>query len=263
MAAGAPSVALLAQSLLGGWVGSIQNGQYVVTPAGQAGMLGQTPAPIPQGGATTGATGATGATGGTSSSPGSTTTTQIGSQWVTSGRLYPSTGGSSLLLVQGLPTGIPPGGVSTSPAPSGGTPGQSGGGSVPVPPGTPGDVAQALSLINAQRAQAGVGPLALDPQVSTLALERAQVLASLDIITHDVPGYGLPAAMEMAAGIQARLYSGEDIAAGATVYTAFEALMASPWHKANLLFAPYNTVGIGVAPMANGMVMLDLMFLEE
>ena len=202
-----------------------------------------------------------------SSTPSSVTTTDIGGSPVTSGRfsggsagLFSSLAGWAMPSLASTPVASTP----SNPPAAGGT-GTGGATSTTVAPPTDNSVAAVLSWVNAQRAAVGVGPLQLDPALSTLAEERAERLSSMNLITHDVPGYGLPAAMETAAGISGTLIGGEDLSTGHDAYQAFWMLMDSDWHRANLLFSSWNTIGIGMAPIpaAPGMITLDLMFLER
>lgn len=249
MAASLPggSVSQLSAMLLGGWTTQVQGGQVVSVP--MAGAL------VPW----------AGSTGWIGSS--TTTTFTSGSTWATGGS---ST--SALSLLDGF--GIPPVPLYTR---SAGSSPSTGSESTPplttVTPHAPSgtstspDIATVLSLVNQQRALVDSAPLTLDPVLSHLAQERANVLSADHILTHDVPGYGLPAGMETADGVTGILIGGEDLSTGNTLQQAFSMLVTSPWHLANMQLAAYNTVGIAIAHQSNGtsagIVVLDILFIER
>ncbi|MBX5466314.1 MAG: CAP domain-containing protein [Firmicutes bacterium] len=135
--------------------------------------------------------------------------------------------------------------VSPNPAPS-------------AAPTTPADAAETLiAWTNQARAQAGLPPYTVNSTLMALAQARAQALAQ-GPFTSDLPGLGWPIQMETAAGIQAQAMGAENIAVAPTLAEAFQLLMASPPHRANLL-SPYETqIGVGVAPDGNGWAISEL-----
>jgi uncharacterized protein YkwD len=58
------------------------------------------------------------------------------------------------------------------------------------------------------------------------------------------------------------LEMGEDVAADTSVHAAIDGLMMSPGHRANILYAAFTRVGIGVARQADGMVILTIDFVQ-
>jgi uncharacterized protein YkwD len=152
-------------------------------------------------------------------------------------------------------TGSPAPTTPPEPAPSGGSP------TTCAP--SAGQAAYVLCLVNAQRALVGAPPLVLDPTLTAIAQRRASVLAASGTLTHDIPGLGYALDMERAAGVTGTLLGAEDLATGASAYQAFWMLMTSDWHRANLLYASYNTAGIALAPMAAGTQVLDILFVAR
>ena len=147
----------------------------------------------------------------------------------------------------------PPGSVAPPPAPA------------PTPPPAPAAAADAAQLlvawVNAARTAAGLSSYVENPVLMRLAAERAQALAQSGLFTHDIPGLGLPLAMEQAAGLQAWGMGAENLAEAGTIQQAFALLMASPEHRSNIL-NPYETqIGVGVAPLPNGGVVVSQLFM--
>ena len=115
-----------------------------------------------------------------------------------------------------------------------------------------------IQLINQARTQQGLLPYTVNATLMRLAAIRAQALAADGVFTSDLPGLGWPVQMEQAAGISAQGMGAENIAEAATVTAAFQLLMASPPHRSNML-NPYETqVGVGVAPLSNGVAVSEL-----
>ena len=115
-----------------------------------------------------------------------------------------------------------------------------------------------IQLINQARTQHGLAPYTVNPLLMHLAQIRAQALATDGVFTSDLPQLGWPIQMEQAAGISAQGMGAENIAEAATVTAAFQLLMASPPHRSNIL-NPYETqVGVGVAPLSNGVAVSQL-----
>jgi uncharacterized protein YkwD len=146
-----------------------------------------------------------------------------------------------------------------SPAPAAPAAAPSGPPAPAVPSGDP--AATLVALVNAARTSAGLPPYRVNPVLMQLAAERAQALARTGLFTHDIPGLGLPLAMEQAAGLSAWGMGAENLAEAGSVAQAFALLMASPEHRANIL-NPYETqIGVGVAPLPSGGVVVSQLFL--
>lgn len=107
---------------------------------------------------------------------------------------------------------------------------------------------QLFDLMNNARARAGVQPLARDPALDDVALTRARNLVDNGYFDHYSPD-GESAFSELAVrGIRYRL-AGENLARNnfadnRTVDAAFEALMASTGHRANILEERFGRAGV-------------------
>ena len=152
----------------------------------------------------------------------------VSSVYVTSGTSAPSP----------KPTPIPAPAPTPKPAP------------VPTPTPTPGTVVTSeiqnmLSLINRDRSKAGVAPLSFDSQLNRTALLKAQDMVTKNYFSHTSPTYGSPESMMRQFGITFKTM-GENLAGNSSVDAAHTALMNSPGHRANILNANFNFVGIGI-----------------
>lgn len=105
---------------------------------------------------------------------------------------------------------------------------------------------QLLDLANQSRAQKGLPPLTLDAGLSKAAHEHAQSMLEAHQLSHQF--HGEPAlAQRLAAATKLQLdQEGENVALDYDAEHGHEHLMLSPPHRANLLNAAYNVVGLGV-----------------
>ncbi|HEX6513326.1 MAG TPA: CAP domain-containing protein [Chloroflexota bacterium] len=115
-----------------------------------------------------------------------------------------------------------------------------------------------LSLLNSDRASAGLPPLAVDSTLSGIAQQRAQEqLASGTLSHYDSSGSLAFQSLLSSSGVQ-YTSAGENLAENSypssqTVTQANAQLMASAPHAANILNPAYNAVGVAVVgPDANG-----------
>ncbi len=105
-----------------------------------------------------------------------------------------------------------------------------------------------LDKMNAARVEAGVSQLERDAALEEVALTRAKNLIENGYFDHYAPD-GESAFSELAArGIRYRL-AGENLARNnylesRTVQAAFDGLMASPGHRANILEDRFSSVGV-------------------
>lgn len=121
---------------------------------------------------------------------------------------------------------------------------------------------QMLSLINAERAQAGVGPLTRDDALDAIAQARSEDMIARNYFSHQIPrgGSQIPSGgMVFDILDHARLQyemAGENIALNnyinfypmtGTVQQTNTDLMNSPEHRANLLEPKYSRIGLGLA----------------
>lgn len=107
-----------------------------------------------------------------------------------------------------------------------------------------------LGAINAARAQSGLAPLALDPQLSARAQSHACDMARRGYFDHTAPdGTGL---MDRARGLTGYCAFAENIARGQQdIPTVMAIWLRSPGHRANLLDPGLTHVGLGRAAGAH------------
>lgn len=108
-----------------------------------------------------------------------------------------------------------------------------------------------LELVNRERVQRGLKPLQMDASLTKLARLKARDLVDNNYFGHNSPTYGSPFEMMRNAGIR-YVYAGENLAMAPSVSRAHSALMNSSGHRANILNANFNRVGIGVVAGSNG-----------
>lgn len=118
-------------------------------------------------------------------------------------------------------------------------------------PGTV-DAEAAARLISQYRVDHGLKPLRIDPTLMKLAAEHAQRMASMDKMSHSLPGEGSFAQRIAAGGFQAAM-AAENVAAGQkTLAQVFEAWRKSPGHNANMLLPNVSLMGIALAIQPGG-----------
>jgi len=104
---------------------------------------------------------------------------------------------------------------------------------------------KAAELVNRQRKNHGLEPLEISAELSSKARIKAQDMKRNNYFSHTSPVYGSPFAMMQSLGISYRS-AAENIAMGyKTAEAVVQAWMASPSHRANILSARYETMGIG------------------
>ncbi|MER6026168.1 sigma-70 family RNA polymerase sigma factor [Streptomyces sp. NPDC001851] len=124
-----------------------------------------------------------------------------------------------------------------APAPARTTPG----------PAQPTDtVDQVVALVNKERAAAGCGPVAEDPQLQKAAQGQSDDMAARHFFDHTNPDGADPGQRITAAGYRWSTY-GENIAQGQqTAAAVMESWMNSPGHRANILNCSFKDIGVGV-----------------
>ncbi len=132
--------------------------------------------------------------------------------------------------------------------------GNSGGGSEPAPQQTPkstGDYAsQVLTLVNAERANAGLGSLSMTSELNAAAQKRAEEIIS--VFDHTRPDGTSCFTVFDAYGISYG-YAGENIAAGQqSPSEVMNSWMNSSGHRQNILGGNFNHIGIGVVHINGG-----------
>ena len=115
-----------------------------------------------------------------------------------------------------------------------------------------------IDLVNKARAQAGLSPLKADMALVSLARRKAQDMITLKYFGHISPTYGSPFDMMKAAGVTYR-YAGENLAGAGNVDQAFNSLMNSSGHRANILNRDYTDIGVGAVKGSQyGMIFVQL-----
>ena len=105
---------------------------------------------------------------------------------------------------------------------------------------------QLLDLANQSRRQAGVPPLTLDAGLSEAARLHAQAMLDARQLSHRFGGEAaLPQRLAAETSLQLD-QEGENVALDYDAQHGHEHLMLSPPHRANLLNAAYNVVGLAV-----------------
>jgi uncharacterized protein YkwD len=108
--------------------------------------------------------------------------------------------------------------------------------------------ADLFERMNGARGDAGAEALARDADLDGVALARAQSLAEIGYFDHYAPD-GTSAFTELASRGLAYYVAGENLARNnyppaQAVAAAFDALMASPGHRANILESRFGAVGV-------------------
>ncbi|MFD0697745.1 CAP domain-containing protein [Paenibacillus sp. GCM10027628] len=103
---------------------------------------------------------------------------------------------------------------------------------------------QVVSLVNQERAKAGLNPLTMDKSLSVMALDKAKDMYNNHYFDHTSPTYGSPFDMMTSYGIQYG-YAGENIAMGQkTPQEVMQAWMNSTGHRENILSPNYTKIGV-------------------
>jgi uncharacterized YkwD family protein len=104
---------------------------------------------------------------------------------------------------------------------------------------------QVVTLVNQERAKAGLSPLkATNATLTRMALDKAKDMYSKGYFDHNSPTYGSPFDMMKQYGINFG-YAGENIAKGQpTPQVVMTDWMNSAGHRANILNANYTTIGV-------------------
>ncbi|NNU26989.1 CAP domain-containing protein [Isoptericola sp. JC619] len=111
--------------------------------------------------------------------------------------------------------------------------------------------AAVLELVNAERADAGCGPLRQDPELDALATAHSQDMRVRDYFDHTDPDGLTPWDRADAAGVSG--LAAENIAVGQRDAAAVvQAWMDSPGHRANILECSHTRHGLGKEPGQGG-----------
>jgi len=115
-----------------------------------------------------------------------------------------------------------------------------------------------LDLVNQERIKAGLPAFTVDMRLVNLARLKSQDMYQNNYFSHTSPTYGSALDMERKAGISARVMGAENIAKAATTQRAHELFMGSAGHKANILNAQHDAIGIGIVKLTGGVIVTQL-----
>lgn len=133
----------------------------------------------------------------------------------------------------------------------------------PAPgPGTiaeqPGGAARLLQLVNRERVAAGLPALEARGEITSIAGGHSRSMASRRSIWHNDAYFTAPTRQSLRAkGL------GENVALNASVDDAHRRLMASPGHRANILNASFDAVGISVVHDESGTFYVTQNFVDS
>ncbi|GAB6930043.1 hypothetical protein JCM10914A_40260 [Paenibacillus sp. JCM 10914] len=104
---------------------------------------------------------------------------------------------------------------------------------------------EVVTLVNKERANAGLKPLTVHGQLTTMALDKAKDMNDNNYFSHTSPTHGSPFDMMKAYGISYG-YAGENIAKGQrTPQEVMTAWMNSQGHRENILSPNFTMIGVG------------------
>lgn len=120
------------------------------------------------------------------------------------------------------------------------------------PPLQQSKASEILSLVNKERAAAGLSQLILDTEVNAAAQLKAEDMAKNRYFSHNSPTYGSAFDMLKNQGISYRT-AGENIASEQpTSEAVMRGWMNSQGHRANILGSSYSRLGVGYAVDSSG-----------
>jgi uncharacterized protein YkwD len=105
--------------------------------------------------------------------------------------------------------------------------------------------ARMLEMVNRERADAGLAPLAADPELTEVARRHSADMFARGYFSHVTPEGRSPFDRMHAANVT-YLTAGENLALAPTLQIAHTGLMNSPGHRANILRPEFGRVGIGI-----------------
>lgn len=110
--------------------------------------------------------------------------------------------------------------------------------------------AQILAALNQSRAEAGVPPLKLDPKLTDAARPHTLLLAKRHVLSHQFPNEPPLTARLSNAGVIFTA-AAENVGINTELSDVNNMFMRSPGHRANMLNAAYDAIGIGVVHMGS------------
>ena len=104
---------------------------------------------------------------------------------------------------------------------------------------------EVTAIVNAVRAENGLGALTIDDKLSQTARAKAVDMAQNNYFSHTSPTYGSPFDMMKRFGVDYNT-AGENIAKGySTAQAVVDGWMNSPGHRANILNPSFTRTGVG------------------
>jgi uncharacterized protein YkwD len=111
-----------------------------------------------------------------------------------------------------------------------------------------------FTRLNALRAQSGQPALLPDEELVAKAQAQSQVMAGQGTLFHSTLRDGVT-------GAPRRM--GENVAVAGSIDRAFQALVDSPPHYANMVDGSFNRVGVGIFQGADGRVWVTMVFAQR
>jgi len=122
---------------------------------------------------------------------------------------------------------------------------------------------QVITIVNRERASAGLPGLRLNWQLSRVARYKAEDMRDKNYFSHTAPVYGSPFEMMKNFGISFSA-AGENIAMGQQSATqVMTSWMNSSGHRQNILNARYTEIGVGIAKSGNGSIYWVQQFIKR
>lgn len=113
-------------------------------------------------------------------------------------------------------------------------------------------IVRVVELVNQERQNVGLSPLAYDEQITYAATQRSYEMAAIDFFSHTRPN-GTKCFTAMKEYNIFYRSAGENIAFGQeNPEEVINDWMNSPGHRANILTAGFIKIGVGIAANANG-----------
>ncbi|SEA17727.1 uncharacterized protein, YkwD family [Thalassobacillus cyri] len=110
---------------------------------------------------------------------------------------------------------------------------------------------QVVELTNQERQKQGLAPLKADAELSKVARDKSQDMASNGYFSHNSPNYGSPFDMMKSYGIDYRT-AGENIAKGQrSPQEVVNAWMNSEGHRKNIMNPNFTHIGVGYVENGN------------
>lgn len=113
---------------------------------------------------------------------------------------------------------------------------------------------QVITLVNKERSKRGLQSVKKNSTLAYVARLKSSDMATKNYFSHTSPTYGSPFTMMQHYGVKFSA-AGENIAMGQqTPQAVMTAWMNSAGHRANILSAVYNQIGVGMAKNSKGVL---------